>query len=241
MDVLCPPAIPPKSLRPDASHREAPGKKPGIDINSNLGLSVEISAWVPEAGQQIEYLSHVPGPENKRIPHVLRGKSKQDLANVLAEPLLLHALARSPGAIHQSSSNSRISLYAWLAKNIELAGQLMQLESGIVHRRSSTQSQLLSTRAVERHWRQKQFDMDIVLAPFSPASLYQSLAQGVHEQSAVCYAMEESFIENGTVALAALEKEVIDWVRSYKEAKTLYYFRQERKHRWDEGRVGGWR
>ena len=27
----------------------------------------------------------------------------------------------------------------------------------------------------------------------------------------------------------------------YKEAKKVYYSRRERKERWDEGRVGGWR
>lgn len=39
----------------------------------------------------------------------------------------------------------------------------------------------------------------------------------------------------------ATEREAADWVRRYREAKKLYYLRQERKERWDEGRVGGWR
>lgn len=39
----------------------------------------------------------------------------------------------------------------------------------------------------------------------------------------------------------ASEREASEWVRRYREAKTLYYLRQERKERWDEGRVGGWR
>ncbi|EGX90217.1 hypothetical protein CCM_06636 [Cordyceps militaris CM01] len=37
------------------------------------------------------------------------------------------------------------------------------------------------------------------------------------------------------------EREVAEWVKGYREAKVLYYQRQERKERWDEGRVGGWR
>ena len=37
------------------------------------------------------------------------------------------------------------------------------------------------------------------------------------------------------------ERETLEWVRRYREAKKLYYLRQERKERWDEGRVGGWR
>jgi len=35
--------------------------------------------------------------------------------------------------------------------------------------------------------------------------------------------------------------EVADWVRRYREARVEFYLRQERKERWDEGRVGGWR
>lgn len=84
--------------------------------------------------------------------------------------------------------------------------------------------------------------MDHALAPFSPASLYQHLNQGVVEQEAVCHALEESFLEgpsgNGD---RATEREASDWVRKYREAKKLYYLRQEKKERWDEGRVGGWR
>jgi len=57
----------------------------------------------------------------------------------------------------------------------------------------------------------------------------------------VCHALEESFIEGSGTESAASEREVIDWIRRYREAKILYYSRQERKDRWDEGRVGGWR
>ena len=107
--------------------------------------------------------------------------------------------------------------------------------------------------------------MDVALAPFAPASLYQRLGQGVAEQEAVCRALEESFLDGGGgversgngsgsgsggegAALdgerdggVAAEREVAEWVKRYREAKKLYFLRRERKDRWDEGRVGGWR
>ena len=103
--------------------------------------------------------------------------------------------------------------------------------------------------------------MDVALAPFAPASLYQRLGQGVAEQEAVCAALEESFLDggggggggggngagqgagggDGDGGGEATEREVGEWVRRYREAKKLYYLRLERKQRWDEGRVGGWR
>ncbi|OAA63914.1 Modifier of rudimentary, Modr [Cordyceps fumosorosea ARSEF 2679] len=117
--------------------------------------------------------------------------------------------------------------------------------------REATQARLLATHALERQWRQRQSDMDHALAPFSPAALYQALAHGVQEQAQVCQAMEDSFLDGGRGdgggggggegGELLTEREVAEWVKGYREAKVLYYQRQERKERWDEGRVGGWR
>ena len=126
-----------------------------------------------------------------------------------------------------------------LEENIALASHLNELEARLAHLRSSTQAQLLSAHQLERQWKTKQSDMDRALAPFSPSSLYQRLNQGVQEQEMVCRALEESFLEaDGGVAS---EREVAEWVKRYRDAKKQYYARQERKERWDEGRVGGWR
>lgn len=115
------------------------------------------------------------------------------------------------------------------------------MEARLTHQRATTQGQILSTHALERQWRQKQSGMDHALASFSPAALYQQLGQGVQEQALVCEAMEESFLDGEGEGAPATEREVTDWVRRYREAKLLFYLRQERKERWDEGRVGGWR
>jgi len=80
--------------------------------------------------------------------------------------------------------------------------------------------------------------MDTVLSPFNPKSLYQRLAQAVQEQEQVCQALEESFLEGDG---RAGEREVGDFVRRYRESRKLMLLRRERKERWDEGRVGGWR
>lgn len=82
--------------------------------------------------------------------------------------------------------------------------------------------------------------MDHALSPFAPASLYQRLGAGLAEQEGVCGALEESFLD-GEGGGEATEREVLEWVRRYREARRGYYLRRERKERWDEGRVGGWR
>lgn len=143
--------------------------------------------------------------------------------------------------MHPSLKASHEGLQAALADNIDRASHLVELETRLAHQRSAAQAQLLSTHALERQWRAKQAAMDHALAPFAPASLYQRLNQGVQEQEGVCYALEESFLEGKGDGALATEKEVGDWIRRYREAKKLYYLRQERKERWDEGRVGGWR
>ncbi len=163
----------------------------------------------------------------------------QDLAAILASPQLLQALTHSPDAIHPSLQASHDTLAAALQSNIDVGTQLAELEARLAHSRSATQAQLLSTHALERQWRQRQSDVDHALAPFSPAALYQQLGQGVQEQAQVCQAVEESFLEGDEAVFS--ERDVAEWVRRYREARVLYYLRQERKERWDEGRVGGWR
>lgn len=165
--------------------------------------------------------------------------SKQDLADLLNNPELLSALARSQTTAHPSTAAIQEPLHAALAENITIATHLNEMEARLSQLRTSTQSQLLSTRALERQWKQKQTDMDRALSPFSPSSLYQRLSQGVVEQESVCRALEESFLEgDGGIAT---EREILEWVKRYRDAKKLYYSRRERKERWDEGRVGGWR
>ena len=80
--------------------------------------------------------------------------------------------------------------------------------------------------------------MDRALSEYSPSSLYQRMGSGVAEQEGVCRAMEESFVD-GDWKLS--EKELQDWVKTYREERKRYYGRRDRKERWDEGRVGGWR
>lgn len=166
-------------------------------------------------------------------------RSKQDLAELFARPELLAALAASTSTAHPSTATSQAPLRSALDENVALASRLNELEARLAHLRSSTQAQLLSAHALERQWRQKQSEMDRALAPFSPSALYQKLGQGVAEQEMVCRALEESFLDGdgGT----ATEREAAEWVRRYRDAKKVYYSRRERKERWDEGRVGGWR
>lgn len=168
-------------------------------------------------------------------------RRKQDLANILSDPSLLSALTHSSQTIHPSLQASHGTLQSALTDNIERVAQLLDLEARLAHQRSSTQAQLLSTHALERQWRAKQAAMDHALAPFAPASLYQRLNQGLLEQEGVCAALEESFLDGSGDGVPATEREASDWVKRYREAKKLSYLRQERKERWDEGRVGGWR
>lgn len=147
----------------------------------------------------------------------------------------------SASTIHPSLSASYGTLQGALDENSELAKHLQELEARLAHQRSATQAQLLGAHALERSWRAKQAAMDAALTPFAPASLYQQLAAGVNEQEQVCQALEESFLEGGGDGGPASEREASEWVRRYRDARKLYYLRQERKERWDEGRVGGWR
>jgi hypothetical protein len=166
---------------------------------------------------------------------------KQDLAAILSSPELLSALTHSPSVSHPSLAQSHAALQAALGENQALARLLLEREAYLASQRAGTQAQLLSTHALERQWRAKQADMDAALAPFAPASLYARLTAGLAEQDDVCRALEDSFLAGGDGDDVASEREVLDWVRRYRDNRKLFYLRQERKERWNERRVGGWR
>ncbi|KAM5524648.1 hypothetical protein FOXYSP1_00691 [Fusarium oxysporum f. sp. phaseoli] len=191
--------------------------KPGSHETSRIATPTSSGVPPPSEGRiPPNTVNHapasIPDPGDQWLPKILQEKSKQDLAELLGNPTLLNALTHSPESIHPSLLVSHQALSAALNENIELAGQLTDMEARLSHQRASTQAQLLSTHTLERQWRQKQSDMDHALAPFSPAALYQQLGQGVQEQASVCEAMEESFLDGEGEGVSATEREVTDWV-----------------------------
>ncbi|TVY48287.1 hypothetical protein LOCC1_G001444, partial [Lachnellula occidentalis] len=247
-DPNAPPAPPPKPSSQEISRRSTPagGQPLPPPPPQPEGFGTYGASDDPRSLQQarfssseVLYADQIRDPGERWLPKILEDKTKQNLADVLAKPDLLAALAHSTSTAHASIASAQEPLQAALTENIALASHLNDVEARLAQLRSSTQAQLLSAHALERQWKQKQSDMDRALAPFSPSSLYQRLSQAVQEQEMVCRALEESFLEGdgGT----ATEREVVEWVRRYREAAKVYYSRRERKERWDEGRVGGWR
>ncbi|KAI1120907.1 hypothetical protein F5Y10DRAFT_113431 [Nemania abortiva] len=266
-----PPVLPPKPNSHDVSRlgtpvANSPRPPPPVPDNSygggleSMGASSSRSPATDASGLILaptsiarQHREPVPDPGDAWLPRMLQDKSKQDLAEVLSTPSMLQALTVSPTTMHPSLAQTQDALLAALAENITLAQRLKELETRLSHQRASTQAQLLSAHALDRQWRSKQADMDTALAPFAPAALYTRLTQALQEQEMLCAAMEESFLEGGgtqsgdnngdgsTADGLATERETLDWVRRYREAKRLYHLRQERKERWNERRVGGWR
>ncbi|TLD33178.1 hypothetical protein PspLS_00446 [Pyricularia sp. CBS 133598] len=256
-----PPVPPPKS---GSSHEASRIGTPSAGLSQTQSprpAPVPNSAadsTLPEAASSLQVARPEPieDPGDQWLPKILEDKSKQDLADILSSPSLLSALTHSPWTAHPSLSASHATLQSTLADNVSLAQHLSSTEAHLSAQRSSAQAQLLSTHALERQWHAKQREADAALAPFAPDGLYLRLAQAVQEQGAVCDALEESFLEGGggggrgggggggggaEVGDFVTEREALDWVRRYREARKRLYLRQEKKERWDEGRVGGWR
>jgi hypothetical protein len=162
---------------------------------------------------------------------------------VLQTPDLQQAIIHNPETAHPSLAASTAPLQDLLAQNVSLAESLKQFEAHVQHQRDSTQSRLLSLRALERQWRAKQTEQDEALREFSPPALYQRLSAAVGEQESLCRGLEESFLEGegGRGEAVASEREVTEFVRRLRDGRKVAYLRAERKERWDEGRVGGWR
>jgi hypothetical protein len=160
------------------------------------------------------------------------------LQALLSDPTLQQALLHEPHTSHPSIASSADPLKSLLEANLTLANTLKALEAQIHAQRDATQSRLLSLRALERQFRAKQAEQESALRDFSAPALYQKLAGAIAEQESLCRGLEESFLEDEGVAT---DREVEQFVKRLKEARKVAYLRRERKERWDEGRVGGWR
>ncbi|KAF2018676.1 hypothetical protein BU24DRAFT_488761 [Aaosphaeria arxii CBS 175.79] len=242
-----PPPPPPKPSAHSSGHATPSNNGPPLPPappqsykDNNQATSFHPSFQNPQETDQ----PPIQPPEDGWLPNVLKDKTTVDLHHVLQTPDLQSALIHNPDTAHPSIPASTTPIQNLLAQNIALAKSLKQLEAHLQHQRDSTQSRLLSLRALERQWRAKQAEQDAALREFSPPALYQRLSAAVGEQEALCRGLEESFLEGDNIGgtdTVASEREVTEFVRRLREGRKVSYLRAERKDRWDQGRVGGWR
>lgn len=96
-------------------------------------------------------------------------------------------------------------------------------------------------RALEQTWRKKEKELEARLEKFGPREMRARLVASIQEQEAICKAVEEGWIDDPGGEGVASEREVVEWLKRVKEGRKLLALRVERRRRWDEGRVGGWR
>ncbi|CAA9958280.1 hypothetical protein P3342_003128 [Pyrenophora teres f. teres] len=246
-DSSTPPPPPPKPGRSSGTATPSQGPPlppppPGQASSGNQQHTsqAQYQQYAPTDAEQFV----IQPPDNGWLPDVLKDKSTKDLHHVLQTPELQKAIIYNPETRHASLAASIAPLQALLAQNVGLAESLKQLEAHVQHQRDGVQSRLLALRALERQWKTKQAEQDEALGEFSPPALYQRLSASVGEQEALCLGLEESFLEGegyGGGDAVASDREVTDFVRRLREGRKVAYLRAERKERWDEGRVGGWR
>ena len=164
--------------------------------------------------------------------------SLSDLQTVHQKASLKEALIFAPSTTHPAYSASLQPLDDLLAHNIALAQQILAFSTQLAQQRQKTESQLLLCHALERQWRQKQSALDDALAPWSHRALHQRLVGSISEQNILTRALEDSFVEGEG---KATDREVGEFMKRYREGWKTYWVRRERRERWDEGRVGGWR
>ena len=170
--------------------------------------------------------------------------SKSDLNPLLNTPSLLTSLLHSPSTTHPSYPPSIHPLSSALATNTRAAQDLLALSSTLQSLRENLTAKLLQTRQLERAWRHKQSEVDQALEPWSPKALHARLVGGIAEQEGLVRGLEESFLEGplgGGEGEKAGEREVAEWVKRFREADKVLGLRRERRARFEEGRVGGWR
>ncbi|KAI5801634.1 hypothetical protein DFH27DRAFT_610981 [Peziza echinospora] len=187
-------------------------------------------------GAQIAQLTP-PSPDSLFIPSLLSTKSVDDLQFLAHSPDLLSALFT---ATHPLSTQSTTLLTSALTQNIHLASRVQSLDHSLNQLRSDTERRLLEAKSLERSWRDKEKEMYVALQPFSPPALYNRLMSAVGEAESLSEALEASFLEERGESGGG-GRDVGEFIREYRTMRKVYHLRRERKERWDEGRIGGWR
>jgi hypothetical protein len=162
----------------------------------------------------------------------------QDLQALLADPSLQSALVANPTTTHPAVTASEAALEPYLTANITLANSTLELESQLQELRQQTQARLLALRGLKQQHEAKLKEAEAAVWEYSPMALKQRLNASVQEQEQHLRDVEENWLDEDGMAS---EKEIAEMVRRVKEAKKVAFLRQERKARWDEARVGGWR
>lgn len=177
-------------------------------------------------------------PSSGWIPTVLKSKNKQDLEHLLQNPTLLTGVLHHPSHAPDVLSASNTQLRTHLQATSQLAQQAARTAGQVQQMRDQVQAHLLRARAAEQAWRRKEKEMEDALEAFGPRALHRRLAGAVREGEEGLGVVVESWLAmDGVVS----EREVQEWVKGVREGRKVVELRKERRGRWDEGRVGGWR
>ncbi|KAK4508030.1 hypothetical protein PRZ48_001766 [Zasmidium cellare] len=230
-----PPAPPPK---PSGSSTPARGPPLPPPPNQTEPSELDGSQSISQSHNQHQLQPSIPAIESNWLPESFKDKTTGDLHHFLSTPALQTAYLSNPETTHPAIPASEAYLTPLINSNLSLANSTLELESRLSTLRERTQSRLLSLRALEQQHRTKISETEDALRDFSPMALYQRLNASVQEQELLVRGVEESWLEEDGVAS---DREVGEFVRRVKEARKVAFLRRERKGRWDEGRVGGWR
>lgn len=228
-DSSTPPPPPPKP----ASGRETPSRGPPLPPPPNTQPSLNTAD-----GYTIPPQNQIPLPAAGWLPSIVQDLSTNDLRRLLEDPDLQAALLNDHESTHPSVPASQDALRKILDSNLQMASSLQQVESRLNHQRGATQSRLIALRALEQQHKSKIVETEDTLKGFSPMALYQRLSASAQEQDALVKGIQDSFLDDGGLAP---DREVQDFVRRLRDTKRVAFLRNQRKERWDEGRVGGWR
>lgn len=233
-----PPAPPPKPSGSSTPSRGPPLPPPPPGQQQNEPSELDGSHTYYNQQQQALAQTSIPSIESNWLPESLKDKSTQDLHHFLSTPALQNAHLSNIATTHPAIPASESHLTPLINSNLALANSTLELEQRLSALRERTQSRLLALRALEQQHRTKITETEDALREFSPMALYQRLNASVQEQDLLVRGVEESWLEDEGVAS---EREVSEFVRRVKDARKVAFLRRERKGRWDEGRVGGWR
>jgi len=164
--------------------------------------------------------------------------SREDLEDLLADPLYFQAIFHSLPRVHDLY---RAQAELGLA-NETIAKNNLALQDGLYRLRADTQAAFDEAKALEARWKELERQQKELYQRFTPSFLLMRLRHATTAQDDLSEARATAFVQDSAAeredaAAASSGRAVDEYVKEFKEMRKVYHKRVMWGDRWNSGQV----
>ncbi|KTW27589.1 uncharacterized protein T551_03088 [Pneumocystis jirovecii RU7] len=164
------------------------------------------------------------------IPSILYEKTQEELKDILNDSLLLDAILNTT---HPEVLQQMNILKEAYKTNIRFSEELLNQKSSFLNLQKNVENTLNELKKYEKRWEDVKKEMEISFKFHSKPYLLTRLDNAIKETDDFSNSLQKSFLEDKE------NNDVLEFIKKYRQARKLYYFRLEKKEHWESGKIIG--